>query len=129
MEAPPSPIINLDNQTQGFDNFNDVTPTQPPTKNTLISSISKAKEVKKWGKHAKVEKEIMYWNVEHQLERIANALKGNKSQFISKQLFDEIMTLSDHYAEYDLGRAYDYLFQNLPLGNGFINKTHSLYCP
>ena len=42
-------------------------------------------------------------NVEHQLGRIANALEADKSQLIGKQFLDEIMTLSEHYTEYDLG--------------------------
>ncbi|KAH7655942.1 hypothetical protein IHE45_18G045900 [Dioscorea alata] len=128
MEPPPtSPVINLDNQTQGFDNFDDIAPTQPPNNDTPTSSTCMARDGKKRGKRAKAEEEIMR-NVEHQLGRIANALEADKSQFIGKQLFDEIMTLSDHYTEYDLGRAYDYLLQNFPLANGFLNKTHSLRC-
>ncbi|KAJ0972135.1 hypothetical protein J5N97_020094 [Dioscorea zingiberensis] len=51
MEAPPtSPIINLCNQTQGLDDFDNVAPSQPPTTDTQTSSTSKAKEGKKGGK-------------------------------------------------------------------------------
>ena len=64
--------------------------------------LLRPKRVKKRGKQAKEEEEIMR-NVEHQLGRIANAIEEEKSQFISKQSLDEIMTLSDHYAEYNLG--------------------------
>ena len=46
-EPPPtSSVINLDNQTQGFDDFDDFAPTHPPTNNTPTSSTSKAKEGK-----------------------------------------------------------------------------------
>ena len=55
--------------------------------------------------------------------RIANVLEEDKSQFISKKLLDDLMTLSDRYSEYDFGQAYDYLLQNLSLANGFMNKT------
>ncbi|KAH7675715.1 SH2 domain-containing protein [Dioscorea alata] len=97
MEPPPtSPVINLDNQTQGFDSFDDIAPTQPPNNDTPTSSTCMARE------------------------------EADKSLFIGKQLFDEIMTLIDHYTEYDFGWTYDYLLQNLPLANGFMNKTHSL---
>ncbi|KAH7665753.1 Myb/SANT-like domain-containing protein [Dioscorea alata] len=109
MDQPPtSPVIDLDNQTQGFDDFDDffqvelllMTHQQPP----------------------------LPWREKFELGRIANAFEADKSKFISKELLDEIMTLSAHYSEYDLGRAYDYLLQNLPLANGFMNKTHSLRC-
>lgn len=67
-------------------------------------------------------------NVAFEFGRIANALEADNSQFIGKELFNEIITLLDHYTEYDFGQIYDYLLQNLPLTTGFINKNHSLQC-
>lgn len=42
-----SPIVDLDNHTQGFNDIDDVAPSQAPTNDTPISSTSKAKEGKK----------------------------------------------------------------------------------
>lgn len=78
-------------------------------------------------KCAKADEKIMP-DVKFELGRIENALKVDKSQFFSKELFGEIMTLSDLCTEYDLQRIYDYLLQNIPLENGFMNQTHSLHC-
>ncbi|KAH7690228.1 hypothetical protein IHE45_02G033100 [Dioscorea alata] len=128
MDQPPtSPVIDLDNQTQGFDDFDDFAPSENPTNDTPTTTTSTAKKGKKRAKHANADEEIMR-DVKFELGRIANALEADKSKFISKDLLDEIMTLSAHYSEYDLGRAYHYLLQNLPLANGFMNKTHSLRC-
>ncbi|KAH7691710.1 Myb/SANT-like domain-containing protein [Dioscorea alata] len=128
MDQPPtSPVIDLDNQTQGFDDFDDFAPSDNPTNDTPTTATSTARKGKKRVKHANADEEIMR-DVKCELGRIANALEADKSKFISKELLDEIMTLSAHYSEYDLGRAYDYLLQNLPLANGFMNKTHSLRC-
>ncbi|KAH7685753.1 hypothetical protein IHE45_04G061100 [Dioscorea alata] len=126
-QPPPTPIIDLDNQTQGFNDFDEVGQSQSPINDAPTSSTSKPKEGKKRAKRAKADEEIMR-DVKFELGRIANALEADKSKFISKDLFDEIMTLSDRYTEHDLGRAYDYLLQNLPLANGFMNKTHSFRC-
>ncbi|KAH7655487.1 hypothetical protein IHE45_18G014000 [Dioscorea alata] len=69
MDQPPtSPVIDLDNQTQGFDDFDDFAPSDNPTNDTPTTATSMAR------------------------------------------------------------KAYDYLLQNLPLANGFMNKTHSLRC-
>ncbi|KAH7658062.1 hypothetical protein IHE45_17G062000 [Dioscorea alata] len=128
MDQPPtSPVIDLDNQTQGFDDFDDFAPSENPTNDTPTTATSTAKKGKKRAKHANADEEIMR-DVKFELGRIANALEADKNKFISKDLLDEIMTLSAHYSEYDLGQAYDYLLQNLPLANGFMNKTHSLRC-
>lgn len=48
-------------------------------------------------------------DVKFELERIANTLETDRSKFISKELFDQVMALTDHYTDYDLGQAYDYL--------------------
>lgn len=68
-----SPIVDLDNHTQGFNDIDDVAPSQAPTNDTPISSTSKAKEGKKGEKRIKEEEEITR-NIEHQLGGIANAL-------------------------------------------------------
>lgn len=48
MEQPPtSQIIDLDNHTQGFNEFDEIAPIQLPTNDTPTSSTSKAKESEK----------------------------------------------------------------------------------
>ena len=124
-QQPTSRIINLDGQAQGFNDFDEVAPSQPPINDTPTSSTSKSEKGKKWAKRAKTDEKIM-WDVKFELGRIANALKTGKSKFIGNELFDEIMTLSDLYTDYDLGWAYDYLLQNLPLVNGCEQNPFSL---
>ena len=120
--TPTLLVINLENQTQGSNDFDDVELTQPLGNSTPTSSINK---VEKRAKRDKMDVEIM-WNVAFELGRTANVLEADKSQFFGKELFDEIIILCDCYFEYDLGQAYDYLLQNLPLATGFINKTRSI---
>ena len=126
-QQPTSPIIDLDNQTQGFNGFDDAAPSQSPMNDTPTSSTSKTNESKKRAKRAKGDEEIMQ-GVKSELGRIANALEADNSKFISKELFDEIMTLNDRYTANDLGEAYDYLIQNIPLAHGFMSKTHFFRC-
>lgn len=50
MEPPPTlPIINLDNQIQDFDNFDDIAPNQPPNNDTpMNSTLPRLGRVKMW---------------------------------------------------------------------------------
>ena len=84
MDPPPtSPVIDLDNQTQGLDDFDDIALNQPPSNNTPTSFTSKAKASKKRAKRAKANEEIIQ-DVRFELRSIANTLEVDKSQFISK---------------------------------------------
>ena len=79
MDPPPiSPIINLDNQSQGFVDFDDIAPIQPPSNDTPSNSTLKAKKIKKWAKHANTDEEIMQ-DVKFESARIANTLEADKN--------------------------------------------------
>lgn len=81
--SPTSLVFDLDNQTQEFDDFDDIAPSQLPSSDTPTSSTSMAKVSKKWAKRGKADEKII-WDVKFELGRIANALETDKSQLLVK---------------------------------------------